>query len=545
MLVGRLASQWLHSPRSITSLQVPASPLFLSDSLASPLSPLIFSLIFSLSLIYPLAGPVFHSFFCPPIVVPCLALYDPWDALIPPIIHISRSSFASFTNRPPSSSPRRCVLKSSEPDLIAVTLTPPALSASRIDPGLASWSSPRRRVSLRYLSQRQAHSPLSRQREKSAIISLLKYIHARGRPLGEMLKKKSLHPPLLFWQSSPASTPELSPTSSSSDTESDEDMDPSGSRPLSLAVPQGTFCPMRPNLDEVLANTAPAPYTLGAFMAYLSQNHCLETLEFTLDAKRYREAYESISSQLAQFPITSDCPESRNLRMLWQRLLSAYIFPGSPREINVSSEVRDDILRHAKSTAPPLPSMLDAAVKLVHDLMEESIFMPFLNAHSSSAHVYPLSEPLFSQDDGGVTVVSNQSLDEHAVKRIRSKGGRLSPRASKELKSPVSSSPPSGHLSRTNFSLSAVTSLGKSSHRTSTHPSSTASGDGLTDDSGSLQSSSGEPMTPPTTPPSSEPGMQASSPRTRVDNPWKKMSMKFGFKKRGGGSQSMRLSPEE
>ncbi|KAL4779103.1 RGS domain-containing protein [Aspergillus varians] len=357
-----------------------------------------------------------------------------------------------------------------------------------------------------------------------------------------MLKKRSLHPPLLFWHNSPSSTPELSPTSSSSDSESDEDMDRSGSRPLSLAVPQGTFCPMRPNLDEVLANTAPAPYTLSAFMAYLSQNHCLETLEFTLDAKRYREAYEGLSHQLGQLSITVDCPESRHLRMLWQRLLSAYIIPGSPREINVSSEVRDDILRHANAPTPPPPSMLDAAVKLVHDLMEESIFMPFLNAHSASAHVYPLSEPLFPHDDNGVTIVSNPSLDEHAMKRVKSKGARLSPRTSRELGSPLSSSPPSCPSSRSNFSMNAVTSRGKSSHRPSNQPSSTLSGDSsLTDDSGSLLSSTGEPMTPPTTPPSSEPSMQASSPKNRVDNPWKKMGMKLGFKKRGHGSQSQSM----
>ncbi|BCS24693.1 regulator of G-protein signaling domain-containing protein [Aspergillus puulaauensis] len=361
-----------------------------------------------------------------------------------------------------------------------------------------------------------------------------------------MLKKKSLHPPLLFWHNTPSSTPELSPTSSS-DSESDEDMEPSGSRPLSLTVPQGPFCSMRPTLDEVLANTAPAPYTLSAFMAYLSQNHCLETLEFTMDAKRYREAYDSVSRQLGQFPVTTDCPETRHLCMLWQRLLSAYIVPGSPREINVSSEVRDYILlRHANQAIPPQPSMLDAAVKLVHDLMEESIFMPFLNAHSSSTHVLPLADPLFSHDDSHVTIVSNPSLDEHAVKRVRSKGGRLSPRASRELGSPVSSSPPAGHLPRSNFSINAVTSRGKSVHRTSTQPSSTASGDStLTDDSGSLQSSTGEPMTPPTTPPSSEPGMQASSPKNRVDNPWKKMGMKLGFKKRGNASQSMRFPSDE
>ncbi|PKX95696.1 regulator of G-protein signaling domain-containing protein [Aspergillus novofumigatus IBT 16806] len=330
-----------------------------------------------------------------------------------------------------------------------------------------------------------------------------------------MLKKRSLYPPLFFWNNSPTSTPELSPTSSSSDSESDEDMDSSGSRPLSLNVQPGAFCPMRPTLDEVLANTAPAPYTLSAFMAYLSQNHCLETLEFTLEAKRYRETYHSLTHQLRESPIVTDCPESQHLRMLWQRLLSAYILPGAPREINVSSE---------------------------------SIFLPFLNAHATSAHVLPLSEPLFSNEDD-VTVVSNSSLDEHVVKR----GRRLSPKSSRELGAPAPSGPPSGHSSRSNFSFGAVTSMGKTSNRTSGQVSSTTSGDyALTDDSGSMQSnySTGEPMTPPTTPPSSEPSLTLGhSPKHRTENPWKKMGMKFGFKKRSGhggsGSQNLRSSMDD
>ncbi|EAW11175.1 regulator of G-protein signaling domain-containing protein [Aspergillus clavatus NRRL 1] len=362
-----------------------------------------------------------------------------------------------------------------------------------------------------------------------------------------MLKKRSLYPPLFFWNNSPTSTPELSPTSSSSDSESDEDMESSGSRPLSLNAP-GAFCPMRPTLDEVLANTAPAPYTLSAFMAYLSQNHCLETLEFTLEAKRYRETYDSLTHRLQESPIVTDCPESQHLRMLWQRLLTAYVIAGAPREINVSSEVREEILRQANAHTPPPPETLDAAVKLVHDLMEESIFIPFLNAHASSAHVLPLSEPLFPNDED-VTVVSHSNLDEHAVKRVRSKGKRLSPKSSRELGSPISSGPPSGHSSRTNFSLNAVTSIGKSSNRSSGPTSSTSGESGsaaLTDDSGSSQSA-GEPMTPPTTPPSSEPYMPLGhSPKHRTENPWKKMGMKLGFKKRSAngssGSQHMRFS---
>ncbi|KAJ5184662.1 Regulator of G protein signaling superfamily [Penicillium cf. griseofulvum] len=165
-----------------------------------------------------------------------------------------------------------------------------------------------------------------------------------------MLKKKTLAPSLFFRNHTPTATPELSPTSSDSDSE--EDMESSGSRPVSLAISSGAFS-MRPTLDEVLANIAPPPYTLSAFMAYLSQNHCLETLEFTMEANRYRDSYYALAERLGHDTMESDCPETQHLRMLWKRLLTAYIFPGSPREINLSSEVRDALLQYKDMSAPP------------------------------------------------------------------------------------------------------------------------------------------------------------------------------------------------
>lgn len=346
-----------------------------------------------------------------------------------------------------------------------------------------------------------------------------------------MLKKKTLQPPLFFWNHSASSTPDLSPTSSSSDSEFDEEMDSSsGSRPVSLAVPRGAFCPMRPSLEQVLTNAAPAPYTLSAFMAYLSQNHCLETLEFILEAKRYRESFSAVTRQLGEFPSsTTDGPECQHLCMLWQRLLTAYILPGSSREINVTSDVRDNILRQANLTTPPHPNVLDVAVKLTHELMEESIFMPFLNSHSASAQVVPQFTP---PNDDGVMVVSGSSFDEHTEKRSRSsKLKRASPPAStKELGPPFSTSSSSV---RSNFCLSAMT-LGKAGNRGGQ-----GTGDfGLTDDSGS-NTSNGELITPPTTPPSSDPNpFLSQSPKNRTENPWKKMGMKLGFKKRSNNGSS-------
>lgn len=148
----------------------------------------------------------------------------------------------------------------------------------------------------------------------------------------------------------------------------------------------------RPTLDEVLTNTAPPPYTLSAFMAYLSQNHCLETLEFTLEANRYRETYDSFVNRLGESKVTTDASGHQRLFMLWQLLLTAYVLPGAPREINLSVDVRDSLLRHRDISTPPLPETLDLALKSVHDLMEDSIFFSFLNNHSASSSMNSISE---------------------------------------------------------------------------------------------------------------------------------------------------------
>ena len=349
------------------------------------------------------------------------------------------------------------------------------------------------------------------------------------RPLFAMLKKKSLAPSF-FWNFSPTTTPELSPTSSDSD--SDEDMDSSGSRPVSLAVSAGAFYQMRPSLDDVLANTAPPPYTLSAFMAYLSQNHCLETLEFTLEAKRYRETYQALVDRLGDAVLASpNTSESQHMQMLWQRLLMAYIFPGAPREINLSSEVRDALLRHRDVAVPPVPATLDSAVKRIHDLMDESIFLPFLNAHTTSPAIAPSSGPPFSPED--TMNLSTSSLDENPMKRIRSRGKRTSPQSSTK---DIPATQARGHLS-----LGTVHALGKRSSGALLSTSGDSASLTMTDESSPQSSPTGEePMTPPTTPPASEPHLPMHSPKLRTENPWKKMGMKLGFKKRSGGGSASR-----
>jgi hypothetical protein len=143
----------------------------------------------------------------------------------------------------------------------------------------------------------------------------------------------------------------------------------------------------RPTLDEVLNNTTPPPYTLSAFINYLSQNHCLETLQFILEAKRYRESYKSLVEIAGDSIIlTSNSSAILNLRKLYQFLLTTFILPGADREVNLSVNIRDALLGYENMSTPPLPETLDPAVKNIYDLMEDSIFVSFLNSPSTFSH---------------------------------------------------------------------------------------------------------------------------------------------------------------
>jgi hypothetical protein len=241
-----------------------------------------------------------------------------------------------------------------------------------------------------------------------------------------------------------------------------------------------------PTLSEILLNTSSPPWTLSAFMAYLSQNHCMETLEFTLDLQRYSAIYEQM--QAHNMPLENN----EQLCSLWDKLVQVYVAPASPREVNIPAVVRDRLLRIQSRPMPPPPSELDEAGQIVYDLMNDSLLVPFLES------------------------VSPMQLD-----------------------SPPNRSPKlaqAHHLHLGGFGRRA------DSPRSASSP---GFEDGLTDDSDGNSPPPMEPMTPPTTPPtSSDWGYTSSGGLQRAmaahSKSWKKMGAKLGFK---GRSSSRRSSP--
>ncbi|KAL8915628.1 MAG: hypothetical protein Q9172_006824 [Xanthocarpia lactea] len=300
------------------------------------------------------------------------------------------------------------------------------------------------------------------------------------------------------------------------------------SRPPSLDdQPSAPYFPPRPTLSDVLSNSSPPPWTLSAFTAYLSQNHCLENLEFTMDAERYRDRYAVVAEQMDGEPMSAESKECNYIRMLWKRLMDAYVIPDGPREINIPSVVRESLLSLPNDSAPPPPQELDAAAKIIYDLMEESVLVSFLN-----------EIPIVTTPAGFMTTdtqtTNNARTGSSRIRRAVSSRERKSTRSrSRRRPSPSSSSLEiQSPLNDRQFMASTLASSNTKRSRAQSHLSSDSGEVSLTNDSTSASSPSHEPMTPPNTPPSSDIG---GSPRNRGDHTWKKMLV---WKKKS--SQTMR-----
>ncbi|PNP37923.1 hypothetical protein TGAM01_v210033 [Trichoderma gamsii] len=185
------------------------------------------------------------------------------------------------------------------------------------------------------------------------------------------------------------------------------------SRPTSFASsseassPRNTMTGHPPTLNEILLDTAPPPWTLTAFMAYLSQNHCMETLEFTLDSQRYTAFYDQFYSEA-----TASDENREKVCAWWEKLMQIYIVPCAPREVNIPAQVRDCLLRVPYGPNPPHPSELAEAGRIIYELMNDSLLVPFLQSVAApmadSHHDFHFGSPKASSDR---TASSGTDLD--------------------------------------------------------------------------------------------------------------------------------------
>lgn len=64
--------------------------------------------------------------------------------------------------------------------------------------------------------------------------------------------------------------------------------------------------PRYPEFDRILSGNAQEPYTLESFVDYLSENHCIELLDFLSESKTYIDAYRASAPDIYPTRMTSD-----------------------------------------------------------------------------------------------------------------------------------------------------------------------------------------------------------------------------------------------
>ena len=328
----------------------------------------------------------------------------------------------------------------------------------------------------------------------------------------------------------------------------------SSAHPLSVAIPPSEpthAAPRRPGLQQILSDTSDAPWTLTAFTAFLSHNHCLETLEFTMDASRYRRHYGKmrVDTSDTNHEALPPAKDQDFVRGLWHLLVDAYIRPEGSREVNLPSDVRDPLLDVPAHTGPPpRPELLDPAVSKMYELMEESVLVPFLNSCSleseNPAVLWPTRPAVASVRTHARHSPPPGSSHRHHVRSLAhahsySPASTLRPTGSSSGSSPTSLRPrtrqPHRHAHTTSTPAASLT------HHHHGSPSSTAllphapSDDASTDDTASStyrhpdghspvsDISAGGVFCGPRTPPATPPSADLASPPKRDSGMWKKL----------------------
>ena len=269
-----------------------------------------------------------------------------------------------------------------------------------------------------------------------------------------------------------------------------------------------------------------------------------------MDATRYTAHYHTMVERDPHTPLSPQTQDCEHVKRLWVRLLDAYIAPNAPREVNLPSDVRNRLMSLPHEFTPPDPAELKPAVKIIYELMDESVLVPFLNSVAPVRPSESLGSPWTSNES--MDAYKAGSLDERSLSPSRTRNQRddTPPISGNDVvsQSYTGASPRPSHQSHLTAALSR-NSTRLSQYLSGSSVASPAEGpDSLTDDSTDSPSPSAsalEPMTPPNTPPTSDTAFgsvpSGTSPQTLrpEGSSWKKMGVKLGWKKgRGSGSRS-------
>lgn len=129
-------------------------------------------------------------------------------------------------------------------------------------------------------------------------------------------------------------------------------------------------------LQDILSGKAPRPYSANAFVDFVSQKHCSESLDFIVKVQDYHNLFTCLQTffnkRLTQEAIV--------VTEEWDYLIKTFISPGSPCELNLPSSIRNELLSHDSNPTPPRPDYLDSAVRHTAETLTDNILIPFLRS---------------------------------------------------------------------------------------------------------------------------------------------------------------------
>lgn len=136
---------------------------------------------------------------------------------------------------------------------------------------------------------------------------------------------------------------------------------------------------------DILCDWSPEPYTLNFFLIFLSRDHCIETLDFIIDAEAYCDIYHANRTSL------DDKNTPRNPMLIgkqWEHLMATYICLGSPSEINLPSCIRHRLLDIVSDIVSyPSPEQLTSAGDHAYEILTENVLVPFIRSfHLAENH---------------------------------------------------------------------------------------------------------------------------------------------------------------
>jgi hypothetical protein len=203
----------------------------------------------------------------------------------------------------------------------------------------------------------------------------------------------------------------------------------------------------KPSLSDILNNETSYPYSLDDFATFLDSTYCLENLEFYMAVRRYTyyacnfynysssplsssidsdsilESPVSLLSDLAyddDSSLRGDAPAHLNfLKQKLQDLITTFILPNSPKEINIPAETRDDLLANVFQYNNYHPSIFDNVKDQIYELMESSSFNQFL-VEAGNIELRMSSESESCHEDSDHSSVSGgKDISNNSTKNIK------------------------------------------------------------------------------------------------------------------------------